>query len=79
MKTFTGTVISDKMNQTAVVTIRRRFPHPLYKKYLARDKKYHVHNSLGAKKGNQVKFVTTRPLSKTKRWKIIEIIKATSK
>jgi small subunit ribosomal protein S17 len=78
MKTFIGTVTSSKMNQTAVVVVRRRFPHPLYKKYLTRDKKYHVHNTLNAQEGDRVKFTPTRPLSKTKRWKIIEILSSPS-
>jgi small subunit ribosomal protein S17 len=76
MKPLIGTVISDKMTGTATVTVRRRFPHPLYKKYLTRDKKYHVDNQLGAQVGDRVKFAPTRPLSKTKRWRIIEIIKS---
>jgi len=75
MKQFEGQVVSTKMKGTATVLVERRKVHPLYRKSVKRTKKYHVDNHLGAKVGERVKFVEMRPLSKTKKWKIIEIIK----
>jgi small subunit ribosomal protein S17 len=75
MKVFVGKVVSDKMQKTAVVLVERLWRHPLYKKTIKRSKKYLVHNELGAKKGDVVKIIETRPLSKRKRWRIVEIIK----
>ncbi len=75
MKIFTGKVISIKNNKTASIEVERIVSHPLYKKSMKRTKKYHVHDEIGTKIGDVVKFVATRPISKTKRHKILEIIK----
>ncbi|PJE67366.1 30S ribosomal protein S17 [Candidatus Shapirobacteria bacterium CG10_big_fil_rev_8_21_14_0_10_40_9] len=75
MKEFKGKVVSAKMAKTATVLVVRQKIHPLYKKRIRVGKKYHVHDDLGVKKGDQVKFVETRPISKTKRWKIVEVDK----
>lgn len=75
MKTFKGKVISTKMPKTAVVAVEGIFAHPLYEKRVKRHKKYHVHDDIGVSEGNIVRFVETRPISKTKKWKIIEIIR----
>jgi small subunit ribosomal protein S17 len=75
MKTLTAKVISDKMRNTAVVQTERMFAHPLYNKRIKISKKMHVHNEIGAKTGDEVKIEPTRPISKTKFWNIIEILK----
>lgn len=74
-KTRIGIVVSNKMNKTVTVTIDRMVPHPLYKKYFKKSKKYHVHDELQmAAVGDKVLIMETRPLSKTKRWRLVEII-----
>lgn len=75
MKKFIGRVISNKMVKTAVVEVKRQKIHPLYQKRLTIKKKYHVHDEIGVKVGDWVKFVETRPISKTKKWKITEVVK----
>ncbi len=74
MKIFTGKVISIKMSKTATVAVERVVVHPLYKKRVRRIKKYHVHNEGEVSIGETVKFVATKPYSKLKRWKIVEIV-----
>lgn len=75
MKIWTGKVISTKDKKTAIVEVERLFAHPLYGKRIRRAKRYPVHAEVGVKEGDLVRFVETRPLSKTKRWKIVEVIK----
>ncbi len=75
MKEFIGKVVSTKMPKTATVLVWRFKMHPLYKKRIKVSKKYHVHDPFGVKEGDQVKFKETRPISKTKKWEIIEVIK----
>jgi small subunit ribosomal protein S17 len=74
MKIFTGQVISTKMSKTATVAVERIVVHPMYKKRLKRIKKYHVHDELGVKVGDKVSFTACKPVSKLKKWKIIEVI-----
>jgi len=74
MKKFTGKVIDAKMAKTARVVVSRLKVHPLYRKRLKIKKIYHVHDELGVKKGDEVKFQGCRPISKTKRWQIVEIV-----
>ncbi|MGB6838749.1 MAG: 30S ribosomal protein S17 [Microgenomates group bacterium] len=74
MKIFTGRVTSVKMDKTATVAVERVAIHPVYKKRFKRIKKYHVHDELGTKVGDMVSFVATRPYSKLKKWKIIEVV-----
>ncbi len=75
-KTFEGTVVSLKMNNTVVVEIVRRVPHKLYKKLLKRSKKLKADiNGLGLKLGDKVKIVEVKPISKTKHFKVMEVIK----
>jgi small subunit ribosomal protein S17 len=70
-----GKVVSDKMQLTAVVANERRVAHPLYKKYFRKTSTYVAHNANNdAKIGDTVRIMETRPLSKTKRWRIVEII-----
>lgn len=79
MKIFTGKVIATKTAKTATVAVERVIIHPLYKKRFRRDTGYQVHDELGVKVGDAVKFVASKPYSKTKKWKIIEIIKLKGK
>ena len=72
MKKFQGKVVSDKMEKTVVVEVERYQVHPLYKKRMKVKKKYHVHDELGVKVGEEVIFGETRPISKTKKWRVIE-------
>lgn len=74
MKVFTGKVVSTKMQKTATVEVVRVVPHPLYIKRFRKTKKYHVHDEMGAKEGQTVKFVASKPYSKLKKWKITEIV-----
>ena len=70
-----GLVISDKMDKTVVVTVETRKVHPLYKKAIKVTKKYKAHDENNAYKvGDKVKLVETRPLSKEKRWRVVEIL-----
>ncbi|MFZ2656960.1 MAG: 30S ribosomal protein S17 [Victivallales bacterium] len=70
-----GTVKSDAMTKTIVVEVERRVPHPLYKKVVKSSKCYVAHDEKEeAKTGDTVRIVETRPLSKTKRWRLLEII-----
>ena len=75
MKLLKGKVISTKMAKTATVLVERRKIHPIYKKGINVTKKYHVHDEIGVKLGDNVKIVETRPISKTKRWRIVEVLK----
>ncbi len=70
-----GVVISDKMEKTVVVQGESITKHPLYKKYIKRKKKYHAHNEKSAKMGDKVRIIETRPLSKMKRWAVVEVLK----
>ena len=74
-KTRVGNVISDKMDKTVVVAINERVKHPLYKKTMKRTVKFKAHdenNTCGV--GDKVLIMETRPLSKDKRWRVVEII-----
>lgn len=74
MKIFTGKVISLKQAKTATVSVERVKVHPLYKKRFSRSTKYQVHDEVGTKIGDTVKFTAGRPYSKTKKWKIIKVL-----
>ena len=74
MKIFKGKVVSTKMAKTATVVVERILVHPIYKKRFKRVRKFQVHDELGVKIGDKVSFVTTRPISKLKKWKIIEVL-----
>ena len=70
-----GKVVSDKMDKTAVVTIDRVIKHPTYKRYIRRTKKYVIHDEENqCKVGDIVRFMETRPLSKSKRWRLVEVV-----
>jgi len=70
-----GTVVSDRADKTVTVMVERRFPHPLYGKLMTRSKKFHAHDENNEfKTGDVVRIVETRPLSRTKRWRVLELI-----
>lgn len=74
-KSRVGTVVSDKMDKTVVVSVERRFAHPLYGKQMTRSKKFHAHDENNDYHvGDVVRIVETRPLSKLKRWRVAEVI-----
>ncbi len=73
-KTRTGVVVSDKMTKTVLVRLTRQFAHELYGKQVTRTKRVSVHDERGAKVGDTVRIMETRPLSKTKRWRVVEIV-----
>ncbi len=71
-----GVVVSDKMSKTAVVEVFRVSPHPVYSKVVKKKIRYKAHNEDNkAKMGDRVRIVETRPMSKEKRWRIIEVLK----
>ena len=70
-----GLVVSDAMDKTVVVRIDRRFQHPLYKRIVSRTSKLYAHDEQNeCRAGDVVKVMSTRPLSKTKRWRVTEIV-----
>ncbi len=75
-KTRTGKVTKNKMEKSIIVAIERKVAHPLYKKYFKRTTKFYVHDEKNeAGVGDTVKIMETRPLSKLKRWRLVEIVK----
>ncbi len=71
-----GVVVSDKMNKTRTIAVERLIPHPLYKKVLRRTKKYYAHDENNqSNEGDLVRIRESRPLSKTKRWRLVEVVK----
>ena len=74
-KTRVGTVVSDKMDKTIVVAIEDRVQHPLYKKIIKRTYKLKAHDENNeCRVGDRVRVMETRPLSKDKRWRLVEIV-----
>jgi len=70
-----GRVVSSKMDKTVVVTVSRRFPHPLYKRIITRTSRLVAHDETNeCREGDVVKVMSIRPLSKTKRWRVAEIM-----
>ena len=75
-KTRVGTVVSTKMEKTAVVLVERMIEHRLYKKTMKRTKKYHAHDENGiCNVGDEVRLMETKPISKTKCWRVVEVVK----
>lgn len=71
-----GVVISDAMDKTIVVRVERRVRHPVYGKEMRLSSKFYAHDEKdAAKRGDQVRIVETRPLSRTKRWRLVEILR----
>ena len=72
-KILTGVVVSDKPNKTIVVEVTRKFKHPFYEKVIKRSKKYHAHDEKNKyKEGEIIKIIECNPISKKKRWKVVE-------
>ena len=70
-----GEVVSNKMAKTIIVQVERRYPHPKFKKVVTGYKKLYAHDERGeAKVGDRVRLEETRPLSKTKRWRLVEVV-----
>jgi small subunit ribosomal protein S17 len=70
-----GEVLASKMTKTIIVRVERRFPHPKFKKVITGYKKFYAHDEKNeAKVGDRVRIQETRPLSKTKRWRLVEIV-----
>ncbi|HEV2453333.1 MAG TPA: 30S ribosomal protein S17 [Verrucomicrobiae bacterium] len=70
-----GEVVSNKMTKTIVVRVQRRFPHPQFKKIVTAYKKFYAHDEKAeAKIGDTVRIQETRPMSKLKRWKLVEVV-----
>ena len=74
-KVRTGVVVGDRADKTVTVMVERRFAHPLYGKQVKRTKKYHAHDEANEYRvGDAVSIMETRPLSRTKRWRVVELI-----
>jgi small subunit ribosomal protein S17 len=73
-KIRTGVVVSDKMTKTVVVELTRQFAHGLYGKQITRTRRVKAHDEHGAHVGDTVRIMETRPLSKTKRWRVVGIV-----
>ena len=74
-KTRVGIVVSDKMDKTITIAIERKVPHPIYRKYFKKTTKLMAHDDKSeCRVGDKVKIMETRPLSKNKRWRLIEIV-----
>ncbi|MFN0016309.1 MAG: 30S ribosomal protein S17 [Saprospiraceae bacterium] len=74
-KQKTGVVVSDKMDKTIAVQVERRLMHPLYGKFVKRSKKFFAHDEENTcKNGDKVRIMETRPLSKMKRWRLVEVL-----
>ena len=74
-KTRIGVVVSNKMTKTITVTVERKVKHPIYGKFVKKTTKFHAHDEKNeASIGDVVRIMETRPLSKTKRWRLVEVI-----
>ena len=74
-RTVTGKVVSNRMDKTATVLIERRVKHPVYGKYIRRSTKLHVHDAQNAcQEGDTVTIEECRPLSKSKSWRLVEVV-----
>ena len=72
-KVLEGIVVSDKSDKTIVVEVKRKFQHPFYGKIISRSKKYHAHDEKNKfKKGDLVKIIESKPISKLKTWEVID-------
>jgi small subunit ribosomal protein S17 len=74
-RTLTGRIVSDKMNKTVTVLVERKVKHPMYDKVVRRSQKYHAHDENNEfHTGDMVEIEETRPIAKTKAWKVIRLI-----
>ena len=75
LKERIGTVVSDKMDKTVVVAVENRFPHSIYQKTVSRTTRYKAHDEQNAcSTGDRVRITETRPLSRSKRWSVVEVL-----
>ena len=75
-KVLLGEVVSDRMDKTITVKVERRIRHSVYERVIKRSKKYHAHDEQNqCQVGDQVRIMETRPLSKTKRWCLMEVVR----
>ncbi len=75
-KVLSGTVVSNKMDKTIVVEVKRRFSHPIYKRVVTSSKKYKAHDGNNqCNIGDQVRIIESRPISKDKRWRLLEVLR----
>ncbi len=76
-RTLVGKVVSNKMDKTVTVLVERRVKHPVYGKYVVKSNKYHAHDDTDTlNEGDIVEIASTRPLSKTKTWKVTRVVEA---
>lgn len=76
-KSFEGIVVSDKMDKTRIIRVERSIRHKFYEKVMRKSSKFAAHDETNAsKEGDLVEIMSTRPLSKTKRWRVVRVIKA---
>ena len=76
-RSLVGRVVSNKMNKTVTVLIERKVKHPLYGKFMVRSKKYHAHDETNQyNEGDLVEIEETRPISRTKAWKVTKLVEA---
>ena len=69
-----GIVVSNKMEKTVVVTVTRRTQHPIYGKVVIRSKKFKAHDIIGCDEGDRVEIMECRPMSREKRWRVVQIL-----
>lgn len=75
VRNVTGRVVSNKMDKTITVLVERKVPHPLYRKYVRRSTKLHAHDEKNeCREGDTVMIVQSRPISKTKAWRLVKIV-----
>ncbi|CAI8157162.1 MAG: 30S ribosomal protein S17 [Prochlorococcus sp.] len=80
LKERVGTVVSNKMDKTVVVAVENRFPHPIYQKTVSRTTRYKAHdNDNACHIGDRVRITETRPLSRSKRWAVAEVLSQSPK
>ena len=73
-RVLTGNIVSDKGDKTVVVLVERKKAHPIYKKVVSRSVRFMAHDEMGSGEGDTVRIIESRPMSKNKRWQVIEII-----
>ncbi len=79
-KTKIGTVVSNKMEKSIVVSVQRKVQHPMYKKYITKTKKFMAHDPENTCNiGDTVKIIETRPMSRRKRWRLLEVLERVEK
>jgi small subunit ribosomal protein S17 len=75
-RTLVGRVVSNKMQKTVTVLVERKVKHPIYGKYIVKSTKYHAHTESALNEGDTVEIQESRPISKTKAWKVARLVEA---